>query len=165
MNNLRQISIAAFMWADDNNLQFPWQISTNRGGTMEYTNRVVPHFQILSNELINPRILACLENRYPATSFALVDRTNINYFIGLDATRTNNGAIHVGCSQLMVDGQLTGSGMVSVSSANTLSWAPKPHRRMGVLAFCDGVVSPVKPEELRKAFDKAGLSRQRLVIP
>lgn len=78
INNLKQIGIAARIYAVDNKDQFPWNVPTAQGGTADSakpksdTNALLDedgkpifdanawiHFQALSNELVNPKILRC----------------------------------------------------------------------------------------------------------
>src|ERR1035438_6366511 len=59
VNNLKQIGLAFRTWAIDNNGPFPFNVSTNTGGTMEFCevgsdgfdNNAALHFQVMSNEL------------------------------------------------------------------------------------------------------------------
>ena len=67
VNNLKQIGLAFRAWAMDNDGQFPFNVSTNAGGTMEFCARgadgfdsnAALHFQVMSNELSTPRLLVC----------------------------------------------------------------------------------------------------------
>ncbi len=70
-NNLKQIGLAFRTWAIDNDDQFPFNVSTNTGGTMEHcavgsdgfdTNAAL-HFQVMSNELSTPWILVCPKDK------------------------------------------------------------------------------------------------------
>jgi prepilin-type N-terminal cleavage/methylation domain-containing protein len=100
VNNLKNVGLAARIFATDNNDRFPWMISTNEGGSSEYiptqvasgadASRVVAdtpglqgsiwrHFSALSNELSTPKIVVCPSdnrsvggNRGEATTFATV---------------------------------------------------------------------------------------------
>ena len=79
VNNLKQIGIACRIYATDNQDRFPWQIPQAEGGTAHIAkprtdtdalldNDGKPifdvsawqHFQALSNELSNPKVLRCL---------------------------------------------------------------------------------------------------------
>jgi prepilin-type N-terminal cleavage/methylation domain-containing protein/prepilin-type processing-associated H-X9-DG protein len=62
VNNLKNVGLAFRIFATDNADRFPFEISTNDGGTSEYvTNaaQVFRHFQALSNELSTPKIVIC----------------------------------------------------------------------------------------------------------
>jgi len=88
-NNLKQIGLAMRVWAQDNQDKFPWQVSTNYGGTMELreigpdgfdTNAFVS-FQVVSNELGQVSILVCPGDfgRSAASGFATLRPENVTY--------------------------------------------------------------------------------------
>ena len=66
-NNLRQIGLAFKVWALEHNDQYPFNVSTNAGGSLERCARgadgfekdSVPHFQIIANDLSTPSFLVC----------------------------------------------------------------------------------------------------------
>jgi hypothetical protein len=57
VNNLKQIGLAIRTWAIDNDGHFPFNLSTNAGGTMEFCGldsdgfdtNAARHFQVMSN--------------------------------------------------------------------------------------------------------------------
>src|ERR1700690_2770460 len=59
VNNLKQIGLSFRTWALDNDGKFPFNVSTNAGGTMEFCatgadgfdSNAAVHFQVMSNEL------------------------------------------------------------------------------------------------------------------
>src|ERR1700716_3519994 len=53
MNNLKQVGLAYRIWAGDNEDKYPMQVSTNKGGSMEYVagGNAFRHFLCMSNEL------------------------------------------------------------------------------------------------------------------
>jgi competence protein ComGC len=61
VNNLKQVSLAYWIWAGDNNGRYPMEVSATNGGTMEFAmaGDVVKTFQIMSNELSTPKVLYC----------------------------------------------------------------------------------------------------------
>jgi hypothetical protein len=89
VNNLKQIGLAFRVWELDNHDQFPFNVSTNAGGTMELVLRggdgndrnPALHFQILSNELSTPKILVCPADRLKlaALDFRNLTAANVTY--------------------------------------------------------------------------------------
>ena len=78
VNNLKQIGIATRIYATDNQDRFPWQVPQAEGGTAEiaqprsdtdalldsvgepiFDANAWRHFQAMSNELSNPKVLCC----------------------------------------------------------------------------------------------------------
>ena len=59
--DLKQCGLSLVMWADDHGGKFPFQVSTNQGGSLEYvgSKEVYRHFLVVSNELSNPKVLRC----------------------------------------------------------------------------------------------------------
>jgi hypothetical protein len=91
VNNLKQIGLAARMWAMDNNDQFPFNVSTTNGGTMElcrrgadgYDANAYLHFEVMSNELNTPKILVCVadSSKTAAADFQSLQATNVTYLM------------------------------------------------------------------------------------
>ena len=89
VNNMKQIGLAARIWAGDHNDKFPFNVSTNNGGTLElcerdadgYDRNAARHFQVMSNELNTPKILVCPDDKSKqvADSFKNLDSWNVSY--------------------------------------------------------------------------------------
>ena len=115
VNNLKQVGIATRIYATDNQDRFPWQVPTIEtgpdgkevmtGGTAEYLasskyKETWKHWQALSNELSNPKVLRCPrdENRNQVVSFSDSSfggengNLSFSYFIGkgADEAKPNN---------------------------------------------------------------------------
>jgi len=94
-NNLKQIGLAFMIWAGDHGDKFPFQISTNEGGTIELCNRdaesfdcnSLAHFLVISNELLTPKPLCCPhdESRILAADWGKLSETNLSYRLRTDA--------------------------------------------------------------------------------
>ena len=121
-NNLKQIGLAFRTWAIDNGDQFPFNVSTNKGGTMELTTTsregVDTHpewiFQVMSNELSTPRILVCPaeDSKHPSPDFRTIQGINVSYklYSGTNVSETNPEEILAICpihnSVLLCDGSV-----------------------------------------------------------
>jgi hypothetical protein len=87
-NNLRQLGLALKVWALDHNDQYPFNVSTNSGGSLElcargddgFDNSLV-HFLIISNELNTPRLLVCPNDpaKHVAADFSTLQSVNVSY--------------------------------------------------------------------------------------
>ncbi|HEY6167681.1 MAG TPA: prepilin-type N-terminal cleavage/methylation domain-containing protein, partial [Verrucomicrobiae bacterium] len=94
-SNLKQVNLAAHLWAHDHEDLYPWMLATNDGGAQKLPY-AYQHVVIFSNELGTPKILNCPSDRTrtPAKDFTdqpggLLDpaqRNNaLSYFSGTHA--------------------------------------------------------------------------------
>jgi prepilin-type processing-associated H-X9-DG protein len=91
MSNLKQVGLAFRLWEGDHGDQFQFNVSTNKGGTLElcspgtdgFDQNAWVHFQVMSNELSNPRILACPGDttKQAATDFIHLNALNVTYLV------------------------------------------------------------------------------------
>jgi hypothetical protein len=89
VNNMKQLGLAFRIWAGDNNDLFPFNVSNDKGGTLElcerggdgYDRSAYRHFQVMSNELNTPKILICPadSSKQPASNFAELQSWNVSY--------------------------------------------------------------------------------------
>lgn len=118
VNNLKNVGLALRIFATDNGGRFPWDVSTNEGGALEYVGNTVVNFPlpaagtpagqannptwavfaVLSNELSTPKIVACpsdTDTKIAPNWLALVFSNNfkgnssVSYFLGMTATEEN----------------------------------------------------------------------------
>ena len=74
LSNVHQVSLAFRIWQGDNNGKYPMSVSMTNGGAMEWTvtTNVAAYFQVMSNEIVTPKILICpadMEHKYPRHEF------------------------------------------------------------------------------------------------
>lgn len=89
VNNLKQLGLIFRTWAIDHDGSFPFNRSTNDGGSRElcargadgFDTNAVFHFQIMSNELTTPLLLICPKDRSkkPARDFQHLQAANVTY--------------------------------------------------------------------------------------
>ncbi len=122
-NNMKQIGLAFKTWALDHNDQYPFNVSTNSGGSMEvctrgsdgFDNNGYIHFMALSNELSNPLILVCPADtsKQRAVEFASLQAANVSYKLhsGTNYTDTEPEAVLAVCPihglELRCDGSVS----------------------------------------------------------
>lgn len=100
INNLKQISLAFGLWAAGHDKRFPFNVSTNDGGTMELCSRGTGQFdqsaflifKHMSNALANPKILVCPADwlAKPADGFQGLQRTNVSYLLRTGSNITSD---------------------------------------------------------------------------
>ena len=108
-NNLKQIGLALRTWGIDHDGDFPFNASTNRGGTKElcsvssdgFDRNAFVHFMAMSNELALPKILLCPadSSKHPADDFKSLRADNVTYQLrsGTDINETHPGEIVLRC--------------------------------------------------------------------
>ena len=173
INNVKQVGLAFREWVQDHNDLYPMQVSVTGGGAMELaaTGNVVAVFQVMSNELSNPRILCCPydEKRSGATDFTSLAPANISYFVGLDAGTNHSGnRILCGDANLAVRGEPVKSGLLYLPSNAPVNWDDSradQHSTYGNLGLADGSVQEVRRFGFTEWLVKTGLSTNRLAIP
>ena len=90
-NNLMQIGLAFRLWGRHGGNQYPFAVSTAKGGTRElchpdsngYEPNPVPTFKAMANELSTPGILVVPNDptKHAAASFAKLTADNISYLL------------------------------------------------------------------------------------
>jgi hypothetical protein len=87
-NNMKMIGLSFRTWAIDHNDKFPFNVSTNLGGTLElcapgpdgFDKNAAMHFLVMSNELSTPSILVCPSDKRPAAmDWAHLGAANVTY--------------------------------------------------------------------------------------
>jgi prepilin-type processing-associated H-X9-DG protein len=168
-SNLKQIGMFFRIWASDNHGQNPMQVAANNGGTVHWVSsgEVSPHFQILSNELNAPCLLVCPadDHRTMATSFDKLSKSNLSYFIGLDAEETQPQMFLSGDSNLEVGGKPVSPGLLNLRTNIAIGWTAARHVRQGNIALADGSVQQYSNAKLGQALVVTGVATNRLAIP
>ena len=171
INNLKQVGLSYRIFAMDNEDRFPFQVSTNQGGTKEYQTDPLSafrHFRAMSNELSAPKVLVCPQDRdrTAATSFESgFGNTNVSYFVGLQARETMRQSILSGDRNLVVDGKRVETGLLMLNKSSVVTWDKDMHRHAGNVAFSDGSVQQLTLPRLAEALKFSHLESSRLLIP
>jgi prepilin-type processing-associated H-X9-DG protein len=169
VNNLKQNWIAFRIWSGDNGDKFPMDVSTNMGGTKEFVggNEVYRHFQAMSNELGNPKMVICPsdQKRSAATNFTTdFNSSHVSYFVGVDANVTNAGNFLAGDRNL-TSGVAARDGILEITTNQAVGWTKKIHKNAGNILFADGHVEMLSPDKLKEAVARTGMATNRLEFP
>jgi hypothetical protein len=109
VNQLKLVGLAFRTWAIDNDGHFPFNLSTNSGGTLElcargsdgYDATAAAHFQVMSNELSTASILVCPgdSSKRPASNFNKLQPVNVSYLVrsGTNVEETNPDQVLARC--------------------------------------------------------------------
>jgi hypothetical protein len=103
------VGLSLRIWAQDHHGHYPFNVSTNEGGTMElcargrdgFDSNAWLHFRVLSNEIANPAYLVCPKDRKhkPARDFQSLRPENVTYRLrtGPNLTQDNAKEVLVVC--------------------------------------------------------------------
>jgi competence protein ComGC len=157
VSNLKQVGLAARLYANDHDEQFPWMVSTNfnptnTSGSREFTNspQVFLHFLAMSNELNTPKILHCPsdEKRERGTNFATLSNRNLSYFISFEADERDPNRFLSGDRN--ITGGSPSNGFLRVFTPTTMAgWTTELHNLAGNVGLSDGSVQQVNVQRLQ----------------
>jgi hypothetical protein len=170
VNNLKQISLAMKLFANENSDQYPFQVPSKDGGTKEWagTLAVHRHFQILSWNLGNPRIFSCPNDkkRPPATDFGSFGLGNLSYFIEQNAVEKGSITLLLGDRNLTLNKVVLTNGCYLVPTQQELDWdANSIHRGAGNLSLTDGSTKQASPAILQRTRLGQTMPTNWLAIP
>ena len=175
MNNQKQIAIGFIMWRDDNVGQFPWQISSINGGTMEAAARgyAAPNFQILSNYFSKrPDIFVCPTDQTRKVVPSLMDfkNRNLSYFVAFGGGTNATVNILTGDRHLERNGNPVMPGLFIFSTNTAMNWTHELHGNVknstwGCLSFADGHCESMRGVNLNEVFQRENLKTNRLCVP
>src|ERR1019366_8554144 len=127
-NNMKQIGLAFRVWAIDHDDSFPFNVSTNKGGTLElcllgsdgFDRNAAFHFQVMSNELSTPKILVCPADgkKQSALNFEGFQPENVSYKL-----RTGTNVSDVNPSQVLAVCPIHNNVLLCDGSVQSLSKA------------------------------------------
>jgi len=140
ISNLKQIGLAFRMWSNDHDDKFPMQFNADKEGTREAIEKQEPwlHFVALSNELSNPKVLACpADDRKRATNFAVLGVQHISYFVGLDADEAIPSMLLSGDRNVTND-VAARKGILELKDSPPPGWTETLHHERGNLGLADG---------------------------
>ena len=200
VNNLKQVGIATRIYATDNQDRFPWQVPADEGGSAEYiatkeTLNFFRHWQALSNELSNPKVVRCPRdgNRRQATTFADGDSVrkvtkgttlfadkkgkngnlSVSYFIGkgADEAKPNNilsGARNDNFAKYVNDKDKKGQHvkfMRKFSAKKTPYWSESLHEEQGDILLSDSSCQQASSSKLAQYFLDSSDSNNEVMFP
>jgi len=179
-NNLKQIGLSFKEWALDNSDRYPMVVSSSDGGSAPIT--ALPSnqeyeltFNVMSNELNTPKILACSsDSRQAATSFGtavvvnqtLFGWTNCSYFLGWEA-QDNYPQMFLAGDRNLGDGvagnpptiyyqgykQNIGTNILALTGP---AWADTVHQKQGNVLLGDGSVQGFSKSRLQEGLLNSG---------
>jgi len=169
VNNLKQTGLAFRVWYNGQADWLPMNVSTNRGGTKEFTTGAdtFRHFQVMSNELNTTKILVCpADTRVAAADFIHLNNQNVSYFVGLDATDIDPQRFLDGDRNLTADNEPE-NGILKLVPGQRVSWTQDIHVNQGNVGLSDGSVQQYSNPTLQDALRNSGdpTNTWRIALP
>jgi type II secretory pathway pseudopilin PulG len=170
VDNLKQIGQAFTLWSSNHGEKYPIQLSITNGGTMEYTSgpNAFRHFQ-MSNELsMSSLFYFCPaesdSRRKAATNINTLSNSNISYFVGLDASRSNLKSILAG-DRNITNATSPRNGILEVTTNNPSGWTKEMHHEIGNIVLVNGSVWQLNISRLQETIANTSLATNHLQMP
>jgi prepilin-type processing-associated H-X9-DG protein len=200
-SNLKQIGIAYRTWEGDYGDKYPQELiasgNTNFPLGSDPTGYILNHapptntpvgvclpyayayqcYQVMSNELNNPKVVLCPEDVRPVGSIptdfinappsntAAFNNGTVSYFVGADADETRPKMLLGGDRNLTMNGVEVVPGLVVFGPNTSAGWSAKMHNVRGNILFADGSVQWTTPSGLRTFLGNTGTNVNRLAVP
>jgi prepilin-type N-terminal cleavage/methylation domain-containing protein len=178
MNNMRQVTLGARIWATDNGGLAPWAVTPANGGSRGMT-AASAHFAVLAREMgNNTKVLVCPadSSKSAANNFAELQNANLSFFVGLDAEETVPGSILIGDRNITkagggaLDTELCSAANVNASllkAVESYVWGDGLHRNAGNLGLADGSVQLTSDNLLRNHVLSSGVANgnNHILVP
>jgi competence protein ComGC len=168
--NLKNIGLAYRIWAVDNNDLFPFEVSTNKGGSLEMSNDLAAQFLVLSNEIFTPKTLICPRDyalRVEATNWDSLGPQNISFFVGLDGSQTNVDSILSGDTGFTINGGQAPPGIQRLTATARIEYPKDLHTKPDAVNICmgDGSVPQTSAKKLPQLLAKSHVAINRFILP
>ena len=168
VNGLGQMGIAFQIFMHDHSIKFPMQVPMSDGGSEEFVQNGYAvggefyfsyrHFQVLSNEIVTPKLLICpADTRLPAVRMSAMQNGNLSYFIGVDADYGKASSVLVG-DRNIANVPPSNPSIVHGGTGNRLRWTKELHEIKGNVLFADAHVEEWTPALLAVSPNSAGLT-------
>ena len=134
------------------------------------------HFQVMSNELSTAKCLICPADSGRIMAHAwdtnmdfygngvFLSNSNLSYFVGVDASKTNPQLILTG-DRNITNGMPVKNGLFALTTNNPAGWTHDLHNNCGNIAVADGHVEQANTSALQSVIADTGLATNRLLMP
>jgi type II secretory pathway pseudopilin PulG len=166
VNNLKNVALAARIFATDHNDRMPGDFFRSNSVDLASLD-VMKFFGMFTNELSTPKILWCPEDKHrqEAKSFTNFTTKNISYFGSVSADEIIPLSFLAGDRNLQAGGEDLPPGLTSITTNLLLGWSKEIHHEQGNIAMGDGSVQQFSPARLNVGVREQGIATNLLVIP
>jgi hypothetical protein len=166
VNNLKRIGLAFRVFSTDHGDRFPAEILLSNGVEMASID-IVKVLGALTNELGDPKILVCPEDKTRTVAASLTNITgrNVSYFLSLSARETEPQVFLGGDRNIATNGVAVGAGLFPLTTNSAVSWTKEIHVNQGDIVMGDGSVQQMSANRLMQAVRDQELETNWLVFP
>lgn len=176
MSNQKQVVLGLIIFATDHQDAFPSMVSVTNGGALEAMagGDVTTCYLALTSVIRNPAAFVCPtdKSRSPFRPGQPLARTNVSYFVSLDASPTNAPIYSVltGDRHLESGGIPVAPGLFTMSPNQGVAWTAELHPAKGkpsggAFGFADGHVEWVSGSNLSAVVARQSMTTNRLAVP
>jgi prepilin-type N-terminal cleavage/methylation domain-containing protein/prepilin-type processing-associated H-X9-DG protein len=157
VNNAKQVTLGFKLWNGDHENKFPWEVSTNDGGT-KVGNTILQscsrQFAAASNEISNPAMLHCPSDTkmVAATNWSAVPGNSakyISYFVAVEASDKYPTDPIMGDRNWNKSKIGWNTTIDTEAELRQLYWDNQLHNQSGNVAMCDGSVAQTSDSKMR----------------
>ena len=200
-SNLKQVGIAYRTWEGDYGDKYPQELivagNTNFPLTSDPTGYVLNHplptniavgvslpygyayqcYQVMSNELNNPKVVLCPSDERPTGSIpsdfinappinkAAFNNATVSYFVGADADESRPRMLLSGDRNLMMNRAEVVTGLIVLGTNTAAGWSTKMHNLSGNFGLADGSVQKGSSVTLQTFLNHTGTNVTWLAVP
>jgi hypothetical protein len=165
VSNLKNVGLSYRIFATDHGDKFPWELATNAPPLLNFDD-ALKHYLAVTNELSTPKIMICpADNRKEALDWKSLTRSNVSYFLSLNAAETFPQSFLAGDRNLATNDVSLGSGIFTLPASTNISWDGRIHKFQGNAVMGDGSVQQLSTARMREQVMNTGLNEMKLAIP
>ena len=160
VNNLRQVGISFRIWEGDNGDKYPMAASGTVGTITLPTTTTITTFQVMSNQLSNPKIITCpsdgISGHSVATSFVGITSVNSSYVVNESAQESDPQMILDADCGIGASTTTRYQSQTQTLTPGTSTWTTDQHNLSGNIGLSDGSVQSVSANGFTTALNNSG---------
>jgi prepilin-type N-terminal cleavage/methylation domain-containing protein len=165
VNNLKQIGLGFRIYSSDNQDRFPWMINSPDGGRVGDAAPVLETFRSASNQLNNPKVLACPSDGQKSKAVDWVPASftvnNLSYSLGYNKDNVTQPSADESKPQTILSADRnhnqdswTEPGGTTIPTA---TWSTAVHVEQGNIGLGDGSAQQVNARRFGEQVRSAGV--------
>ncbi len=145
-SQLKSLGVAFHLYAGLHGRLLPAELIESHAWQTNFDETLVGAWKLLSNEVTASRLLVCPSDaRFAAVNFDSLARSNLSYFMSIDATLAAPHLLLAGDRNLSSGGVKVDAGLLSVHPDRALGTTKELHGGSAAFLFVDGSVRRFDP--------------------